>query len=103
MASINSLPLPTGFLTRPAEDITVTRIDFAAARLNEYEGLYAIVLDNVLSPEECKTLIQLAESSSADGWERAMISIDEGRQMLVTGERNCGRILWNSREIVAKV
>ncbi|KAK5695864.1 hypothetical protein LTR97_008284 [Elasticomyces elasticus] len=95
--------LPEDFLSKPAEDITVNRIDFSKTDLPKYKGLYAVVLDNVLTPEECETFIKGAEASTTKGWERAMINIGGGRQRLMEDERCCGRIIWDSPAIVDKV
>ncbi|PPJ51637.1 hypothetical protein CBER1_08817 [Cercospora berteroae] len=95
--------LPDDFLSSPAPDIIVDRIDFAKSTLPCYADLYAVVLDNVLSPEECKRFISAAEGTTNGEWERAMINIGGGRQELHTDARNCGRIIWDSREIVAKI
>jgi len=103
MASTASSLLTEDFLTKPAPNITVNRIDFSQTDLPKYTGLYAVILDNVLIPTECKTLIEAAEATTTSGWERAMINTGGGRQRLMTDERNCGRIIWDSPEIVGKV
>ncbi|KAK3713398.1 hypothetical protein LTR37_008590 [Vermiconidia calcicola] len=95
--------LPQGFLTTPAPNITASRINFAETPVPAYKDLYAVVLDNVLSPSECETLVRAAEATQNNGWERAMINIGGGKQRLMTEERNCGRIIWDSREVVAKI
>ncbi|KAF7186021.1 hypothetical protein HII31_12650 [Pseudocercospora fuligena] len=95
--------LPDDFLAKPAPGITVNKIDFAKTTLPEYKGLYAVTLDNVLSPDECKQLIAAAEDTTKGEWERAMINVGGGRQQLMTDSRNCGRIIWDSKEVVAKV
>ncbi|KAI5358238.1 Putative prolyl 4-hydroxylase, alpha subunit [Septoria linicola] len=95
--------LPDNFLVSPAPNITVNRIDFSQTTLPEYAGLYAVVLDNVLNAEECQQLIAAAEATTNGEWERAMINIGGGRQELRTDSRNCGRIIWDSGEVVAKV
>ncbi|KAM3425686.1 hypothetical protein BST61_g7623 [Cercospora zeina] len=95
--------LPDDFLSSPAPYIIVDRIDFAKSTLPCYAGLYAVILDNVLSPEECKQLISAAEATTNGEWERAMINIGGGRQELRTDARSCGWIIWDSREIVAKI
>lgn len=97
-----SSSLPAGFLDGPASDITISRIDFKTP-LPEYEGLYAVILDNILSEEECNMLVTAAESTTSGKWERAMINIGGGRQKLMEDTRNCGRIIWDSPEIVAKI
>ncbi|KAF7915471.1 uncharacterized protein EAE98_011074 [Botrytis deweyae] len=63
-----SLPveIPEDFLhplENPEEKITVQRIKFEKTVLSEYRGAYAVVLDGVLSREECGELIRLAEMS----------------------------------------
>lgn len=95
--------LPDDFLASPVPDIAVTRIDFSQTNLPEYGDLYAVILDNVLSSDECDQLLKAAEATTEGEWERAMINIGGGRQRLMTDARNCGRIIWDSREVVAKV
>lgn len=96
--------LPAGFLQGPPpSNITVDRIDFKKMKLPMYDGLYAVVLDNVLTPQECETMVRAAEASTTSGWERAMINVGGGEQMLMTDQRNCGRIIWDSRDIVDSV
>ncbi|KAK3705060.1 hypothetical protein LTR37_013427, partial [Vermiconidia calcicola] len=95
--------LPEDFLTTPAPNITASRINFAETPVPAYKDLYAVVLDNVLSPSECETLVRAAEATQDNGWERAMINIGGGKQRLMTEERNCGRIIWDSCEVVAKI
>ncbi|TKA76490.1 hypothetical protein B0A55_02895 [Friedmanniomyces simplex] len=95
--------LSANFLTEPAENITVQRIDFRETDLPQYHGLYAVLLDNVLSVQECETLIKAAEASTTKGWERAMINVGGGRQVLMEDERCCGRIILDSPDIAGKV
>ncbi len=104
MAS-QQLPSPLGenFLTTPAPNIVVNRIDFSKTTLPEYTDRYALILDNILSPEECSTLIRAAEATSPTGWERALVNVGGGNQMLITDARNCGRIIWDSREMVSRI
>jgi len=100
---MESSRLPHTFLAEPAEDITVHRIDFRKTDLPQYYGLYAVLLDSVLSVDECETLIKVAESSTTKGWERAMINVSGGRQVLMEDERCCGRIIYDSPDIAGKV
>lgn len=95
--------LPPDFLRTPAPYIEVSRVDFDKVGLPMYRGLYAVVLDGVLDTQECETLIKAAENSTSKGWERAMINIGGGKQRLMTNERNCGRIIWDSRDVVARI
>lgn len=95
--------LPEDFLSKPAPNITVSRIDFSQTSLPEYQGLYAIILDNVLSATECDILVHAAEASTNGKWERAMINIGNGQQQLITEARNCSRIIWDSATVAMKV
>ena len=95
--------LPEDFLTSPAPSITGSHVDFAQTDLPEYENRFALVLNNVLTPAECTTLVHAAEQTTTKGWERAMINIGGGHQMLMEDKRNCGRIIWDSRDVVAKL
>ncbi|KAK3392084.1 hypothetical protein B0T20DRAFT_362531 [Sordaria brevicollis] len=63
-----SLPisLPPNFLaTEPGvtPPPTLTEIDWSQTDVPENKGLYAVVLDGVLTREECETLLKLAEGS----------------------------------------
>ncbi|KAE8366214.1 hypothetical protein BDV27DRAFT_94989 [Aspergillus caelatus] len=87
------------------------KIDFATSDppLPEYKNRFAVVIDNILTEEECNELIRLAEASTLTPqsttpvWERAMINVGGGRQRLVTDTRNCGRIIWDSPELADKL
>jgi hypothetical protein len=91
------------WLAKEGPQVTVERVDFAARGLPEYRHCYAVVLDNVLTKQECDQLIAAAASTSDGAWERAMVNIGCGQQMLLTETRNCGRIIWDDREVVAKL
>lgn len=96
-----SFTLSSDFLSEPAENISVRKIDFTKTSLPEYKGLYAVVLDNVLNKSECEDLVRAAEARGE--WEQAMINVGNGRQMLVPDARDCGRIIWDDREVVARI
>ncbi|KAL8813676.1 MAG: hypothetical protein Q9223_000297 [Gallowayella weberi] len=95
--------LSSDFLSKPAENIAVCKIDFTKTRLPEYKGLYAVVLDNVLTKIECEDLVRAAESRTGGEWEQALINVGNGQQMLVQDARDCGRIIWDDRGVVAKI
>ncbi|KAB8239635.1 uncharacterized protein BDW43DRAFT_258737 [Aspergillus alliaceus] len=87
------------------------KIDFATSspRLPEYSNLFAAVIDDLLTEEECNELIRLAEASTftpdstTPVWERAMINIGNGKQALATDTRNCGRIIYDAPELAEKL
>ncbi|KAF2758581.1 hypothetical protein EJ05DRAFT_464436 [Pseudovirgaria hyperparasitica] len=90
-------------LTSPPPDITIKDIDFDDTNLSgaKYGGLDAKILDNVLTAAECAALIAVAET--VGHWERAMVNIGNGKQALYTDTRNCGRIIWDDKEIVNRL
>ncbi|KAF2182037.1 hypothetical protein K469DRAFT_713118 [Zopfia rhizophila CBS 207.26] len=103
MVYTGTFSLPEDFLDGPAPNLTKSPIDFEKEGLPEYEGLWAVVLDGVLSEVECEMLVAAAEATTGAKWERAMVNIGGGKQALYEDTRNCGRIIWDSHDIVAKL
>ncbi|KIM25824.1 hypothetical protein M408DRAFT_204715 [Serendipita vermifera MAFF 305830] len=124
---------PSFLKTTPydAQPILTYPVDFAKTPLPEYEGLYAVVLDNVLSPSECKQLIAYAEESAGlggetktnqneqdikedgasgktvevenNGWRPAMVNAGRGREVLMTDYRNSDRIIWDDQDMMNRL
>lgn len=108
------IPIPDSFLSTSAENVgqvTYNRIDFSKTPLPQYAGLYAVVLDNVLSPAECTELIKLAQLSAgagepgveSDGWQPAMVNAGSRGEFLATDYRNSDRIIWDEKTIVHRL
>jgi hypothetical protein len=109
------VPIPDSFLAPLADPSTikVSRIDFANSVLPEYRKLYAVVLDNVLSQEECDELIRMAEMSAGahrgedgpenNGWKPAMVNVGGNYEMLATDYRNSDRIIWDEKDITTRL
>ncbi|KAH8428531.1 uncharacterized protein LDX57_006227 [Aspergillus melleus] len=104
--------MPTEFLPAQAPaGVQCHKIDFTATDppLPKYKGLFAALIDNVLTPAECEELIRQAEASTVTStsttptWERAMINVGNGKQALATETRNCGRIILDSPELAQKL
>jgi hypothetical protein len=95
--------LPASFLESPAKDISASKIDFATSTLPEYQHLYAVVIDGALSRTECEELLKAAEATSNGTWERAMVNVGMGQQRMITDMRNCGRIIWDSKDVVDRI
>ncbi|KAJ4991003.1 hypothetical protein SVAN01_03574 [Stagonosporopsis vannaccii] len=96
--------LPEGYLSGPAPNLTRTDIDLKQSGiLTGYDDLWAVVLDGVLSEKECDELIAAAESTTDGKWERAMVNIGGGMQAMYEDTRKCGRIIWDDRDLVAKL
>ena len=108
--------IPSDFLSCSKENltpVTYTRIDFSTTPVPEYRHHYAVVLDNVLSPSECKQLIHLAEQSTGahdpdgesqnDGWQPALVNAGAGYEVAATDYRNSDRIIWDEKEVVRRI
>lgn len=106
--------IPAEFLA-PLTDpsiMKVERVDFANSVLSEFSKLYAVVLDNVLSQEECDELVHLAELSAGghgedglvnDGWIPAMVNAGPGREFFVPDYRNSDRIVWDNTVLTERL
>ncbi|TLS24482.1 hypothetical protein PpBr36_08185 [Pyricularia pennisetigena] len=84
------VPIPENFLSTSnpppdAQPVTLTPVDFTSV-LPEYEGTYAVVLENVLSPSECAQLLRMAEASvpEADRYERRVKKPSHGGKEAAT-------------------
>lgn len=97
-----------------AAPLKYSKIDFEKTVLPQYKGAYAVVIDNVLSPSECATLIQLAEASVPDenrrggddgssAWNPALVNVGGGYEVLLPEYRNSDRIIWDNQEIVDRL
>lgn len=97
--------LPKDFLVGPPTDIepSISNIDFANTEIPEYAGSYATVIDNIFTVHECEELVRLAETQTTGKWERAMINIGNGEQALFEDRRKCGRIIFDSEEVAARI
>lgn len=102
-SAIDTYELPKDFLSGRGPEINKEIVDFTKTTLPEYDGLYACILDNVLTATECAQLIRAAESRTRGVWEQAMINIGNGRQQFMPEQRDCGRIIWDDGELVAKI
>ncbi|KAK3493843.1 hypothetical protein B0T13DRAFT_319832 [Neurospora crassa] len=122
-----SLPidLPPDFLaTEPGITPipTLTEIDWATTDLPENKGLYAVILDGVLTKNECEELRKLAEGSvplsqwvDVDGqeqdgattkktpWAPALVNVGLGYEVLTPSYRNSSRIIWDQQEVVDRL
>ncbi|EED15885.1 conserved hypothetical protein [Talaromyces stipitatus ATCC 10500] len=92
---------------QPPHHVTSSIIDFTATTppIPEYEDCFAAVIDNFMTEAECNELLSLAEQSTTEPgkWERAMINAGNGKQVMVTDTRNCGRIMFDSPEIADRL
>lgn len=99
----SSCKISPDFLAGPPPALRKSKINFASAGLPEYTNAYAVLLDGVLTKEECNQLLTAAEATTNGTWERAMINVGGGQQALAEGTRKCGRIILDDYELMAKV
>jgi predicted 2-oxoglutarate/Fe(II)-dependent dioxygenase YbiX len=67
---------------------------------NKTNPQFAVVIDNVLSPEECHQWVQDTE---VKGYEVAMVNIGGGKQKVITEVRNSSRCIIDDEERVAEL
>ncbi|CAO2657911.1 Nn.00g071710.m01.CDS01 [Neocucurbitaria sp. VM-36] len=95
--------LPEDFLDGPAPNLTRSDVDFVRGGIPEHEDAWAVVLDGVMTEEECEQLVAAAEATTNGRWERALVNIGGGMQAMYEDTRKCGRIIWDERELMAKL
>ncbi|KAF2429432.1 hypothetical protein EJ08DRAFT_590757 [Tothia fuscella] len=98
-----SFKIPQDFLAGPPPNPKKTKIAFEDTGLPEYENKYATVLDGMLTADECRTLVFAAENQALKGWERAMVNIGNGQQAMYEDQRKCGRIIYDSQDVVDRI
>ncbi|KAF2112014.1 oxidoreductase domain-containing protein [Lophiotrema nucula] len=103
MASTKTAKLHKSFLDGPAPALKRSDVNWEKGGLPEYEGLWAVILDGIVTEEECDQLVAAAEATTDGKWERAMVNIGGGKQALYDDVRNCGRIIWDDQELVNKL
>ena len=102
-ASSSDSSLPSDFLCGSAPGMTKQTIDFSALNLPEYRHCYAVLIDGAFTAAECQDLICAAEATSNGEWEPAMVNVGGGRQRAIPDVRDCGRIIWDDRDIMGRV
>jgi hypothetical protein len=101
MASTHKLP--PGFLSGPAPNLTRSSINFTQSGLPDFDGAWAVILDGVMTAEECSQLVAAAEATTNGKWERALVNIGGGMQAMYEDTRKCGRIIWDERALMEKL
>lgn len=100
-----AVAIPPGFLLDEPPDarpLSAKRIVWAETPLHDRVG-FAMVVDNVLSPSECATLLSLAEASAGGRWGPATVSVGPGVEVLRRSYRDSGRILFQSGELAGRI
>lgn len=106
MAS-TKMPAPKALLhtlsSKPPTTCRSDLVNFEEVGMPEYKGKFAVLIHDLLSPAECAELLEAAEGSSGNQWEGAMVNIGGGQQKLMTDIRDCGRIIWDTPEVVERL
>ncbi|XP_076470998.1 uncharacterized protein LOC143300938 isoform X2 [Babylonia areolata] len=78
--------------------VDITREDITLP--DDQQDCLAFVLHNVLTPKECKDYIKMTEKK---GYEKALVNVGGGRQMMMTDVRNSDRCIIDSTEEADKI
>ncbi|KAF6839366.1 hypothetical protein CPLU01_01786 [Colletotrichum plurivorum] len=101
------VPIPDDFLAAPPPGpVTLSHVDWRTTKLPENAGRYAVVLDNVLTQDECAQLLRMAEASATDAqepWQPAMVNVGGGFEILEPEYRNSDRIIWDEQTVVDRL
>lgn len=93
---------PNDFLRQPVR-IRKETVNFKEAELPGCDGLYATVLDDCFTKSECEELVAMAEAQTNGVWEEALVNVGTGKQRMIKEVRDCGRIIWDDADIVARI
>lgn len=97
--------VPPGFLADEppdAQPLSARRIVWSETPLHDRVG-FAMIIDNVLSPSECATLLSLAEASAGGRWRAATVNVGPGVEVLRRSYRDSDRILFQSSEVAERI
>lgn len=97
------LSLPTNFLEDTVPNLTASRVHFEPNTTPESREPYISIVDNVLTLDECSTLIDAIRARSETAWETIVGNDNGDGQGFLTDNRKCRRIMWDSPELAAKV
>ncbi|CAE6458432.1 unnamed protein product [Rhizoctonia solani] len=90
----------TGNLDAPLP-VIAHRLDFVKLGLPEYEQKFAMVIDNLFTPEDCARFVAKVESEKE--WEAAAVNIAANAQIVDTSYRNSSRILYDNEELANEI
>ena len=76
----------------------VEQVDFKAFGFSEHEDAFAILIHDLLTPEECDEMRTAAETIAEGKWDAALINAG-GQMVLADDVRLCDRIMWDSPEV----
>ena len=88
-----------GSLRRPSPSTCWTeQVDFKQLGFSEHEGAFALIIHDLMTPEECDEIRNAAEIVAQGRWDAALIN-NGGQMVLGRDVRHCDRILWDNPEL----
>jgi hypothetical protein len=88
-------------LRRPSPSTCRTeQVDFKALGFSEHEDAFALIIYDLLTPEECDEIRNAAEIVAQGRWDAALINAG-GQMVMASGVRHCDRIMWDNPELAA--
>ncbi|RYO80310.1 hypothetical protein DL766_003221 [Monosporascus sp. MC13-8B] len=104
MASNHKAALESRVLSGPPPACAAARvIDFKETEVKEYADYFAMVINDILMPEECAELVSLAQPAHNAPWPPAKMTAYNGSQILDPSSRHCGRIIYNSKAVADRL
>ncbi|RYP90985.1 hypothetical protein DL770_002901 [Monosporascus sp. CRB-9-2] len=104
MASSDKAALESKVLSGPAPNSASARvIDFKETEVKEYVDYFAMVINDILTPEECAELVSLVQPADNAPWPPATVTAYNGSQILDPSSRHCGRIIYNSKVVADRL
>lgn len=77
-------------------------IDFKKTNLGLYEDFFAMVIDDLFTPDECAALLSVVQPAAAAAdqpWPPATVTAYNGTQFVDLASRDCGRIIHESKTL----
>lgn len=93
-----SLPLLESLRRPSPSTCRAEPVDFKALGFSEHEGAFALLIHDLLTPEECDEIRHAAESVAQGRWDAALINAG-GQMVMASGIRHCDRIMWDNPEL----
>ncbi|RYP13175.1 hypothetical protein DL765_007002 [Monosporascus sp. GIB2] len=104
MASSHKAALESRVLGGPAPACAAARvIDFKETEVKEYADYFAMVINDILTPEECAELISLVLPAHNAPWPPATMTAYNGSQIRDPSSWHCGRIIYNSKAVADRL
>jgi hypothetical protein len=73
-------------------------LDFATTSLPEYAPYFAVVIDDLFTPQECDELLEFASGGDESKWEEALVNSGGGRQVSARDYRRGSRIMVDDKD-----